>query len=511
MKKTTIFTLLCISILLSITLSCYNDDSSLDTNSITGVVIDTTGMSTLTARQFERLQINPDLNIGDLSESDLSYEWRLNLIPNDTLFQVISESKNLDYEVRLPPNVTGVSHLLYYIVKDNKNNLEYSVAWPLTVLNNIGEGLVVVVTPDGINSDISHIMSPEVTTDFNEVSIKQNIYSAINGGTISGLVKDIHYTTIFRVDALLGITDNSVIRINTLDYTFGGSNDDLFFGNPGTYQPQALAAVSQADLYVGSGQLTATFLGVSREFAIPFDTNFVVPDHIAYIGRSNPPVTVNFYDETDKHFIYLPRVGAFGDRVMKRIPGTTTAAFNPDDVTNKINIAAGVSTTGNFRHLLKDASTNEMTLYEFDGGVDIFPSPTPPAPLGAYSLAGAPDIANAKHFVILEDQRVLYYATNTRIYAMLYGTSIPTFEMRYTAAAGEEITTLQLYQQSGFPYDGASGYINTNNRQLIMSTYNTEGKVYLLPIINLGVGNIDTPNIKTFTGFNRVISITAQK
>lgn len=41
------------------------------------------------------------------------------------------------------------------------------MTWPVTVLNNIGEGLIIAETYDGNSTEISHIMSPEVTTGFN--------------------------------------------------------------------------------------------------------------------------------------------------------------------------------------------------------------------------------------------------------------------------------------------------------------------------------------------------------
>ena len=97
---------------------------------------------------------------------------------------------------------------------------------------------------------------------------------------------------------------------------------------------------------------------------------------------------------------------------------------------------------------------------------------------------------------------------------MIYSSGSPVFEERYAAPAGEEITTLQVYQQSDYPfrYEGWDPpYIETNNKQLVMSTYDgSEGKVYLLPLVNTGIGNIDDANIKVFTGFDRVTAITTQ-
>ena len=129
-----------------------------------------------------------------------------------------------------------------------------------------------------------------------------------------------------------------------------------------------------------------------------------------------------------------------------------------------------------------------------------------------FDLSTAPDINNAVHFVVLNDQNVLYYATKTKIYAVLFGTSVPTFSDRYTAAAGEEITTLQIYQQWDYPSRSGGDFIATNNKQLIMSTYKgTEGKVYILPMINVGVGNIDLPKVKSYGGFGRITAIATQQ
>src|SRR5690606_28802162 len=116
-------------------------------------------------------------------------------------------------------------------------------------------------------------------------------------------------------------------------------------------------------------------------------------------------------------------------------------------------------------------------------------------------------------FVLLDNQQVLYYATETKIYAAIYGAAVPRFEERYTVPNGEKITTLQVFQQPDYPVRDLAvspPYLATNNRQLIMSTYGTEGKVYLLPMINVGEGDIDVSKIKTFGGFDRIIAIAPQ-
>ncbi|MCF4100780.1 hypothetical protein L1I30_03790 [Gillisia sp. M10.2A] len=515
MKKIKNIYILGLVIIIGLFSSCFKDTTIMDLMEIEGVVIDTTGMTDFSVYQFEHLIVEPNLNTS-LTEENLSFEWRINLEPGDTIYETIGTERNLNFEVDFKPNVSGKKHQLLYTVTDENTGLDYIMAWPLTVKNNIGEGLVIAETSDGITTDISHIMSPQVTADYSQVSVKHHVYSSINGNRIPGLIKQMRFGNIYGVDALIGITDNSVVRINTLDYTFAGENDDLFFTSTQNYQPQALGVSVQADIYIGNGKLTSTYMGASKKFGLPFDADYSVPDHVAI----NPfnyyplPVRVSFYDEEIEKFIYIPSLSSWGDRNFYETPGVTGGVFNPSNLENKINLVSGVSTEGDFRHLLKDTFTGEIGLYVLTGGVDNYPEALiPPAPKAFYDMSNAPGINEATEFVFMDNQKVLYYATSTKIYAMLYSSDSPVFEERYTVPAGEEITTLQVYTQADYPFraeGGDSPYLETNNKQLILSTYGSEGKVYLLPLVNTGVGNIDDSNIKVFTGFDRITAITTQ-
>ncbi len=490
--------------------SCIDDKSSLDINDIPGVAIDVTGMETLSVFQFDRLVVNPTVNSIGLSDSDLSYEWKINLQPNDTNYTVIGTEKNLDYEVRLRPNEGNYHYQLVYTVTDNTRDLDYITAWETTVKNNLGEGLVIAETVEDSKTDLSLIMSPECTADFTGEKVLHHVYSANNDGrNLEGIVTKLYYTSIRNSgNSLLALTENSIQHIKTFNYTFGGINDDLFFAAKDSYVPQNLAYVSNNDIYIGNGQLTPTWLAISPKFGLPFDQAYHLPNHVATIPQANQPVVLNFYDEVLEGFVYLPSL-QFGDKNMHPIPSSTALAFNPIEVKNKVNIAAATNQTGDFIHLLKDKTTNDLSIYVFDGGISQYPTPIPPSPKAFVDLSSAPEIGDAISFVFMDNQKVMYYATPTKIYAVMYASSNPVFELRHTAPAGEEITTLQVYNQAGYPL--ASEYIPTNNKQLIMSTYSTEGKVYLLPIVNLGAGNIDEANIKSFGGFGRISAIIPQK
>src|SRR5690606_30809176 len=128
------------------------------------------------------------------------------------------------------PTKANEFYQVLYVVTDQTNGLQYAMAWPLTIRNSIGEGLVIATTADGVNSDISHIMSPLVTTDFASESVKRNIYSAVNEATIPGVLKQVRYTKLNAVgEIIMGISDETIVAIKTLDYSKVALNEELFF------------------------------------------------------------------------------------------------------------------------------------------------------------------------------------------------------------------------------------------------------------------------------------------
>lgn len=493
---------------LTLMLACKKDLSSLDENKIEGVTVDNSADGTLNVVQFERLVLNPKVST-NLDEANLQYEWKINLVPLDTVTTLLATTKNLDKEISLPPTRSGYVHQLTYTITDKRNGLQYITSWNLTIRNGIGEGLVVAET-DGTNSDLSHIMHPLVTRDFTGETVKHNIYSAINGSKIPGIVTQMKHQA--RIAALFGITANGVFKVNTVDYKLAGRNEDLFFTHTGTFAPSALAAVSQGDIYIENGKMYSSYLEVGKKWGAPFDSKFNVPAHVAFDATNSDLVTVaNFYDEVKGQFVYLPSIQSFGDRTMHAYPSVSGQAFDPANLPNKMNVAASIGPDKDLLYLLKDKSSGKLELYTFSKSIDDYPNIIAPAPKAVYDLSAAPGINEAVKFVLYDEQRIMYYATPSKIYVVLFGGATPLVEERYAVAEGEQITTLQMFQQSDYPFLGGP-YISTNNKQLIVSTYaNMQGKVHIVPIRNLGSGVLDLPNIKTFTGFGKITAITSQK
>ncbi|RAJ06464.1 PKD family protein [Chitinophaga skermanii] len=508
MKKVSLY----IAGLLSLLYACKKDDSTLNTQHVGSVYIDTAGIGAQSVYQFDTLRIRPNLQFDGQVESDFTYEWKINMAPNDTMYQVLGTARALAAEIRFRPNSASQYHQLVYTVTNKANGLRYIMPFKITVLNNIGEGLVIADSEDGRESDISHLMMPWITANATTTSLKRNVYSSINHGKIGGIVKQMRYYRSYTTDVITGITDSSIFNIKTLDYTFGGKNNDLFFAPRGAFKPQSLGSIYQGDLYIGEGKFTGTYMGASPKYPTPFDNNFAIPTQLALnpFNYDGLVVRVNFYDEVHGHFVYLSTIASYGDREMHRYPVQAGAAFNANNLPGKQNLAAGLSVDKDFLHLLKDKTTGKVSLYIFSPGIDDYPDIIPPSPKSVIDLTNAPGIATAHHFVFAEDQNVMYYVSGNKVYAMLYGTATPTYHERYTLAAGEEVTVLQVYQQGNYPHIEPT--LSTNNKILIMATYSGgKGKLYLFPMLNLGLGNLDINNRKEYGDFGRISSVISQK
>lgn len=495
------------TLLFTTMVSCKDDLSTLDLNKLPEVSIDTTGQSSLSVFQFDKLTLDPKVIIKNDNGHNFTYEWFINLEPRSLEYISIGTSKKLEFDVTFVPTNLIYPHQVLLKIIDIDSGIEYFQDWPLTIRNGIGEGLVIVETYDGVNTDLSHIMSPEVTVNYNNEKISKKIYSGVNGAPIAGLVHDMVYTQFGANKILLGSKPNGLFSINTLDYKAGAEDVDFFYADQENYGASYLGGITQNDILIHEGKLYASWLQIGR-FGLPFSNNYNIPGVIgvnsrydrAYLGYN----TINFYSEENGQFVYQQAL-QFGDLVMKPVPSGNSSSFNPNNLPNQKPIVATVNNQGDFIHVLQDKQSGNYGLYVMDGVNN---------PKHYTNLATAPEINQAVEFVLLQHQSVLMYATKTKIYAVIYSTTTPTFALRYTVAAGDEITSLRQFFQADYPMRDISWsepHISTNGKQLILGTYNgTEGKVHILPLINEGIANIDQANIKTYGGFGKILFTTTQ-
>ena len=117
-------------------------------------------------------------------------------------------------------------------------------------------------------------------------------------------------------------------------------------------------------------------------------------------------------------------------------------------------------------------------------------------------------------------ESILYIATTEGIYTIDFAGSSATVNIapKYTVPGGEQITLAKLYVQGAFAADESSVDSDTpvyaelplNNKSVIVATRKSEleGKVYIVPMTQLGTGNLDASKALSFDGFGRILDVT---
>jgi hypothetical protein len=142
-----------------------------------------------------------------------------------------------------------------------------------------------------------------------------------------------------------------------------------------------------------------------------------------------------------------------------------------------------------------------------------------------HDLSNNPDIGLSKYYTCSNQENVLFYATDTKVYSttLLVGGATNT-NLRYTVSSGEKITGMKMYIKGGKMYlpslsapDDWSQRrtMASANRLLLLSMYNEstkEGKIIAIPLETLGVGGLSTNPlyIKTYGGFGRITAFNFQ-
>ena len=142
-----------------------------------------------------------------------------------------------------------------------------------------------------------------------------------------------------------------------------------------------------------------------------------------------------------------------------------------------------------------------------------------------HDLSGNPEIGQSKFYATSTGEEVLFYATDTKIYAsiLLVG-GATNVNLRYTVPAEEKITGMQMHIRNGSTYIPSlidpSDYslkssVLSANRLLLISTYNEstkEGKIVAIPLQTVGVGGLatDPAYFRTYGGFNKITAFNFQ-
>ncbi len=519
-----LYLLLAISVM---AVSCYKDNSTLDTNPLPDIKISIDGIDKgIVIGMLNDLILSPSIKAGDVDiTSGLEYEWILNQnpkefnYPND--FDVISTEKDLNYQVTQMINKDP--YILSLRVTDKSTGFVYSEYWELTVSSTYGEGILVAYEEGGAH-ELGLIMDKDISYQFSapEASIRTGLYEAGNGSKLSSKIKSLTYA--YHVN-------NNVTWIATED------GDLLCLNNDG-YNPLDKEMIFQPESFHVNGYYNAEAKIVAysndgiysmiknvddrpTSSMYTFDSADMKPSNDIISSNSNSSAVaphMAWYNETDGAFYGI----GFSWHPMFEIKGKLAANSNPEvfdrsNLPGQEAIAGGVSyNSASHSFLLKDKTSGAYTVYSFTSDPCIA-NIASKIPESAKSI-----IDNAVDIFFMYDYAIMYVATETDVYAINYSSSNAVFNdsPQFSAPSGEKIAVAKLYQQGNyannagiFDYDDQSGKQELNNRAIYLATNKgDEGKVYVVPMVAVQASNgtLDQSKALSYEGFNKIIDITTQ-
>lgn len=511
--------------------SCYDDKSTLATNFIDPVVIDTTGIA---PNQYvgyqEKLTIAPSIKIGENnSESGLLYEWALALFPGDIdEFEVVSTDKIFDEIISRP--ISPRSYTLKLTVIDTKHdNLQYQCLWNVIVQSSFLDGLLISDTRDGVSSDFTLVMDNQLTMNYTgEEKIYRQILTNANGTPYNKLMTSLTYEILGAPETgtrqVWAITnDGGCVRFHTEGYTVNGTFDDESIM---TYKPEGLQFKSLFKAYqmfiANTTQGFYSFMTAANNafgWHDPFLAGYF-PNNDIVASTSSSSVSHNhtvWLDKDRAQFVsYSGTTSLFGAiRTYKN-----SASFDPDDLPNRTAIAATILEDGSIStFLLKDNASGEYAIYTLGQGNDADPEPIA---RNKYTIPseGKTLLDNAVSVFFAQREAVLYVVSENAVYAILYGSgdnAVVSTTPKYTTLAGETITKAKLYQQGHHTNDNSTTTgtppdvtpLAWNNKAIIFTTQkgSFDGKVYVIPISQAGIGTLDPSNALVYDGFGRILDV----
>lgn len=531
-----IFIICSLSLFLS---SCYDDQSTLATDFIDEVVIDTTGIKHAQYIGYQDLlTIEPTVKVGNIDGgSRLQYEWALAYFSkSDSEFEVISTDKRFSEVISRP--ISSAPYTLKLTVTDTENdNLQYLCLWNIYVQSSFLDGLLISDTKDGATSDLTLVLNSNLTVNYNkEEKTYRQILENATGAPYSKLMTGLSYevygnavTAGSGVNQLWAVTsDGDIVRFNTQDFSINGTSDNASII---TYKPAGLQFKSLFRAYQMYFAYTTagfySFMNVSANVFGWYDAVLpgYVPDNGVIAATSNSTVYYN-------HTVWLDQVkGAFYSYSGRLSFGASVGSyesnmvFDPNAMANQTAVAAGIKEDGSIAtFLLKEKNSGNYAIYIL-GQYKEAEETSPALPASARNKYVIPNegkslLDNAVSAFFAQRENVLYVATQSGIYAILYGSgdsATVSTVAKYTAASGEAITSAKLYQQGHHTNDNATitetpptvMSLEWNNKAIIITTQKGEfeGKVYVIPISQPGIGTLDSANALAYDGFGKVLDV----
>lgn len=476
----------------------------------------------------EILTLSPKLK--ESETRSLSYKWEISEeieTNRTTAMKVIGDKLNLEYKVERP--IATAPYRLRLTVTDNNNEgLQTIYSWPVYVRSAFITGLVVAHTKDGVTSNISYAKNKNISRNYNkEQVIMHDVLE--EKGKIDDLIKSLWYSSLGRQwrphTCQLWVTTEKgrALRYNTKDFSINGDSEktDLIL-----YKPDGLKFIS----FFGGGEslfahTTDGFYSLLSESINTFST----PD----IMMKGQKFSNNIVAGDWRHNISINKLvwfdqenGKFTSRIKQKTAyslgkySKTDNTFDPNNLQGNEALAGEISAdykTVSF--LLKNTSSGEYAIYEMaqtekeNGDIS-------GAAKGKYTIPNTfkTIMDQAKSFVFSKRSKILYVASNDKLYAVTYGLETeakPNMTPIYSLPAGETLSCAKLFIQGEFlarSEEVEYGYLkpllsyNLNAIMIASQKGEYDGVVRIIKFSGEGE-SLDMSEENTFNGFGKILDL----
>ena len=532
---------------------CYEDKSTYATDQIPDIVLTDTETTAIYTGYLEQIDFAPELTQGGkvLEDNDnYTYTWELNEVPDENQFQTISTEREL--HVTVPNGISTTPYLLKLTVKDTENDLEYLFWWDLYIQSAFLDGLVISDTKDGATSDLTLVLNQKLTTNYagKEEKIFRNILaSGSSAAAYPGLLRSLTpmlFGYIYsKPKHYLWATDQNgeLVRFNCEDYSVASGGDVLLYASEGqkfyklfgtgnnNSSQTLMVAMSNAGNYCIQCVTTEVFSWPNTAMNASSIKNGICASR-SY--SANTECVAAWLDEKTNKLI-VADFNFAGYLIYHTITGS--GAYDADNLGDQQVIAAGMTYTENIPALLLKDNAGTYAIYtitphQAEEGYYTDPDnwegwvvTSPEIPYGPRARIEIPaegkallDQATGTAFCTM--QAILYVATADGIYAIDFASGKAVVsDVKFTPDAGEKITSVKLYQQGQYQYssnmcgDGENQYrelLDWTNYAVIVTTQksDTEGCVYVVPMTQIGTGNLDKAQALKYDGFGKILDVT---
>ncbi len=538
--------------------ACIEDKTTFPVNSVADIELAANDQADISIGYLEPFDFAPALTQGgkELDNENYTYRWEINDIPKSSDFEVIGTERELHTVLNQPINIG--SYLLKLTVTDLANELEYLFAWNLYVQTAFLDGLVVSDTKDGVSSDLTLILNDRLTTNYagKPEKIFRDIITSATGTPYPALLGSLYPYLFSSITGthwnyLLAIDDRgNPVRFDCEDFAAEPTSNVLLYQYEGQRVQKFISAANNSATTAGLVMMTTHGNYVinptsANQFGMPiaaFSQTAMKNNICASATYSNDGYcSAAWLDEATGRFMMMDMSG-MGTPYLTLLenPAEGTPAYDAENMGDQSIIGAGMTYNEDIpAMLLKDNATGEYAIYTitpYSPEVGHYQDPdnwegwtvdTPEqlyAPRARIALPGTvkTQLDRAVDTEFCTKQAILYIATPDALSAVLFITgNVVEGGVKFTPDAGEQITSVKLYRQGVYYYSaamcqadmyGGETYrplLDLTNSAVIVTTQksDTEGFVYVVPMTQLGTGNLDRSKAMKFDGFGKILDV----